>query len=257
MALHDAVAQSKGITLAAHLGATQEKVRVSYILGVGDNDTMVAEAERVYSLGVRVLKVKIGRNWAADLERVQLLRQIGPDLDIYVDANETLVYADGAAAKRLDKLASQGVLYCEEPLPIEQILERATLRSGNHMPLIGDDSCFSLRDVRRELTIDTFDILNIKCARTGFTESQKMAKLVTHQGKGIMVASQASSRLGASRHAVFAGRPEVDHPSEVSFFLKMKSDIVTDPIPLNNGYLSLADITNVRVDEDLLREHAL
>ncbi|MFT5193465.1 MAG: L-alanine-DL-glutamate epimerase-like enolase superfamily enzyme [Cellvibrionaceae bacterium] len=257
MALHDAVAQANGITLADQLGVTRDTVRVSYILGVGDNDTMLAEAERVYNLGVRVLKVKIGRDWAADLERIQLLRQIGSDLDLYVDANETLVYEGGAAADRLDKLAAEGVLYCEEPLPIEQVVERADLQNGDHMPLIGDDSCFSLRDVKRELALNTFDILNIKCARSGFTESKKMAGLAVAHDKGIMVGSQASSRLGASRHAIFAGRPEVNHPSEVSFFLKMKSDIVADPILLKDGYLKLSDLANIKVDDDLLKDHLL
>ena len=257
IALHDAVAQSLGISLAEQLGATGQKVKASYILGVGDNDTMLAEAERVYQLGVRVLKVKIGRDWAADLERIQLLRQIGPDLEMYVDANETLDYAEGKAAERLQNLADQGILYCEEPLPIEQVHERAELRKGDYMPLIGDDSCFSVRDVQRELALNTFDILNIKCARTGFTESQRMVNLVTAQGKEIMVGSQASSRLGASRHGIFAGRPEITHPSEVSFFLKMKSDIVASPIPLKDGYVMLADLGKVRVDEDLLNDHRL
>ncbi len=257
MALHDAVAKASNASLADHLGATQEKIKTSYILGVGDNNTMLAEAERVYGLGVRVLKVKIGRDWDADLERITLLRQIGPDLQMYVDANETLQFADGAAADRLGKLAAEGVLYCEEPLPIEQVLERSSLRKGGHMPLIGDDSCFSVRDVKRELALDTFDILNIKCARTGFTESMKMGRLANEQGKGIMVGSQASSRLGASRHAIFAGRPEINHPSEVSFFLKMKSDIVASPIPIKDGYVCLADLIDIRVDDDLLKDHRL
>ncbi|MEM8858845.1 MAG: enolase C-terminal domain-like protein [Chloroflexota bacterium] len=256
MALHDAAAQSKGISLAEQIGAVQNQVRVSYILGVGDNDTVLTEAQSVYDAGVRVLKVKIGRNWAADLERISLLQQIGPDLDLYVDANETLVFEQGAA-ERLEKLAAHGILYCEEPLPIEEVAERKTLARADIMPLIGDDSCFSIRDVNRELALNTFDILNIKCARTGFTQSTEMADAVTQNGKGVMVGSQASSLLGASRHAIFACRQEVNHPSEVSFFLKMKSDIAVNPMPIKDGYLQLADALKVKVDEALLQEHLL
>lgn len=255
MALHDAVAHANGETLAQHLGATRERVRVSYILGVGDNEEMLQEAERVYRQGVRMLKVKIGRDFSADLERIDLLRQIAPDLELYVDANETLSAEN--ADQYLTTLTEIGVRYCEEPLPIEQVHERASLCRQNPMQLIADDSCFSLRDLRRELALETFDILNIKCARTGFTESAEMRDLATAHNKTIMVGSQASSTLGASRHAAFAAHAAVTHPSELSFFLKMKSDIVATPIPIKNGYIAVADLANVRVDDDLLRDNRL
>ena len=255
IALQHAWAVSKGITLAEHLGATQTRLRTSYILGIGDNDTMLAEAQRVYAAGVRVLKVKVGRDLAADQERITLLREIGDDLDLYVDANETLTLDD--AAYRLDALRELGILYCEEPIPVEYIRERAALRAGNHMPLIGDDSCFSVRDLRRELALDTFDILNIKCARTGYTESRMMLDLATAAGKKIMIGSQASSRIGAARNAIFAARPEVDRPSEISFWLKMKEDIVSAEISIKDGTISVEDMLNIKVDRDLLQAAAV
>ncbi|MEZ4612911.1 MAG: hypothetical protein R2838_22155 [Caldilineaceae bacterium] len=42
---------------------------------------------------------------------------------------------------------------------------RVALR-GAVLPVIADDSCFTVLDLRRELALDTFDILNIKTART-------------------------------------------------------------------------------------------
>ena len=74
MAVHDALALSGGQTLAAYLGATQERVRVSYILGIGDRDEVLAEAERVVDQGVRVLKVKVGRDWEEDVARIRDLQ---------------------------------------------------------------------------------------------------------------------------------------------------------------------------------------
>ena len=252
IALHHAWTVSKGITLAEHLGATQTHVRTSYILGIGDNDTMLAEAQRVYDAGVRVLKVKVGRDLAADQERITLLRQIGDDLDLYVDANETLTLDD--AAYRLDALRELGILYCEEPIPVEYVHERAALRAGNHMPLIGDDSCFSIRDLRRELALDTFDILNIKCARTGFTESRMMLDMATAAGKQIMIGSQASSRIGAARNAMFAAQQGIDCPSEISFWLKMEGDIVSTDIHIRNGWIAIHTLQEAKLDRALLHK---
>jgi L-alanine-DL-glutamate epimerase-like enolase superfamily enzyme len=73
MAVHDALAQSAGRSLAEQLGATRDRVRVSYILGIGGRDEVLAEAERVVAQGVRVLKVKVGRDWDEDIARVSMI----------------------------------------------------------------------------------------------------------------------------------------------------------------------------------------
>ncbi|NHZ72738.1 MAG: enolase [Aquificales bacterium] len=278
MAVQDALAKSNGMTLVEFLGEKikdlrlkngiqtpilrqaqdrffnlQSSIFVSYILGIGNDDTVLTEAQRVFDQGVRVLKVKVGRDWTADLRRIEALQAMfGGEMAIYADANECL--GTDSAVYQLDQLAEMGVLYCEEPLPVELIQERAALRAGNHLPLIGDDSTFTERDLRRELALDTFDILNIKTARTGFTESLAMLALAQQADKGVMVGSQASAALGAARAGQFAALPGIEYPSELSFFLKLKEDIVEKRPLLQNGFISVADLNRVVVDEDLLRE---
>jgi L-Ala-D/L-Glu epimerase len=252
MALHDALAQSKGVSLAEHLGVTAERVQVSYILGIGDRASVLAEAQRVYEQGVRVLKVKVGREWDEDLARIRELQALfGDAMTLYADANECL--APGEARWKLAHLHNLGLHYCEEPLPVELLGERAALRATEAMPLIADDSCFTVRDLGRELAFDTFDILNLKTARTGYTESRRMLEMALAAGKGVMVGSQASAGLGTVRAALFAGLPGIDHPCELSFFLKLKEDIIDRPIALHNGFLALADVLQARIDPDLLR----
>lgn len=285
IATHDALAQSRGqdllTALHAHVsdvsgqqsavsgqraagsgqqaaggGQWADKIRVSYILGIGDEETVLAEARRVFGLGVRVLKVKVGRDWPADLRRIRALQdEFGAEMAIYTDANECLTAVD--APRRLAQLAEMGVLYCEEPLPVEQVRARAALRAGGHLPLIGDDSAFTVRDLRRELALDTFDILNVKTARTGYTESAQMLAMARAAGKGVMVGSQACAALGTARAGLFAALPGVDHPSELSFFLKLKADIVRQRPLLRDGFISVADLAAVKIDDDLLRDAAI
>ena len=266
MAVHDALAKSAGVSLLEQLQVASGKLqvsddlrithyalRVSYILGIGDDDTVLAEAQRVFEQGVRVLKVKVGRDWAGDVRRIATLQaQFRGAMAIYADANECLDSEN--APRQLAQLAEMGVLYCEEPLPIEQIQARATLRAGEYMPLIADDSTFTERDLRRELALDTFDILNIKTARTGYTESLRMLVLARQAGKQIMVGSQASSALGTARAGIFAALPGIDCPSELSFFLKLKEDVVKQRPLIQNGTIPLEDLLKVEIDEDLLRE---
>lgn len=255
MAVHDALAQHAGRTLAQHLGATQERLRVSYILGIGEREEVLAEAERVVQQGVRVLKVKVGRDWDEDLARIgDLQTMFGDTVDLYADANETMDVVQ--AAERLSILRERGLLYCEEPLPVEEIRARAALRARGALAIIADDSAFTLRDLRRELDLDTFDILNIKTPRTGYTESLAMVERAWRAQKGVMVGSQAGSTIGTARAAIFAARPEVEHPSELSFFLKLREEITDRRLVLQDGFLAVSDALSVRVDPDRLREMA-
>lgn len=250
--LYEAQAAASGKTLLEHLNPPQRRVKVSFILGMSSVEAMLSEARAVYERGVRVLKVKVGRNFEHDLALVKTLQAefAGSDLSLYADANEGLLPAE--APRQLAQLAELGMLYVEEPLPVELIAERAALRASRALPLIADDSAFTPRDLARELHFDTFDILNIKTARTGYTQSRQMLAAARARGKGVMVGSQASSTLGTIRAAIFAGLEGVNHPSELSFFLKLKDDIVNRPIEISNGYINLDTLAGITIDEQRL-----
>ena len=256
MALWDARAKAASSTLHDALAGPQARVAVSYILGIGDEATMLEEARRVFAGGVRVLKVKVGRDHAKDLAVIAALRhEFGPQMRLYADSNETL--EPGGAPKALEAMREAGLMYVEEPLPARSIRARAELRRLGILPIIADDSCFTLADLERELDFDTFDILNIKTARTGFTESLAMLELARRAGKGVMIGSQASTTLGTAHAALMASQPGVTEPSELSFFLKLEGEIVNKPLALEDGWLALEKVRSVGVDEAKLEQHRI
>ncbi len=239
IALHDARAKGRGQTLFEAWRGPKGSIRSSFILGIADIDTALAEARWVFEQGVRVFKVKVGRDKRSDEHLVRALRDefSGEEVILYADANEGL--SPDTAAQDLERLAELGVAYIEEPLPAELVKARASLRAAQILPIIADDSCFSLRDLRREVALGTFDILNIKPARTGFTESAEMLALAREAGKGVMVGSQASSGLGTRQAALFASQAGVDYPSELSFPLKLREDVVEEGLEFHGGKLEV------------------
>lgn len=256
MCLHEIAASMQGQSLLAYLNPPTRKIKVSYILGIAGREAMLAEAKAVYDQGVRVLKVKVGRNFADDVAVIKALQAEfqGSDLSLYADANEGLLVDEAQA--QLGQLAELSIMYVEEPLPVEMIPERAKLRASNIMPLIADDSAFTRRDLSRELHYNTFDILNIKTARTGYYQSRQMLAAARQHDKGVMVGSQAGSTIGTIHAAIFAGLEGVNHPSELSFFLKLKDDIVNRPIQIVDGYLDLDTLAGITVDESRLVAHS-
>ena len=194
MALHQALSMSRGESLASYLGATRERILLSAIVSTGTPDAVFADVSAAYEAGLRVFKVKIGQDIDAEFETLARLIEAFPAARFYVDANETLTGENAAAV--LNQLHELGLMYCEEALPVHLLRERRQLRRDCRLPIIADDSAFTIEDLEREIAFDTFDILNIKTARTGFSESLRMLDICVDAGKDLMVGSQASSLLG-------------------------------------------------------------
>jgi L-Ala-D/L-Glu epimerase len=256
MACWDARAKNAGSSLFAQLAGPNRDLRVSYILGISDEKTMLEEARRVFEAGVRVLKVKVGRNHVHDLTVIRNLNlEFAGEMKLYADSNETLT--PEVAPKALEAMRDAGLMYVEEPLPVRQIKARAALRKLEILPIIADDSTFTPADLEREIDFDTFDILNIKTARTGFTQSLEMLELAHEAGKGVMLGSQASTTLGTVHAALIASQAGVSEPSELSFFLKLEGEITNQNLTLENGILKLEHVKNIQVDQDLLETHRI
>ena len=239
MALHQAVAKHQRRALSEYLEISRPRIQPSYIVSTGPSSEVTADVEAAYHAGLRVFKVKIGKDIQQEADTIQQLRQQFPAARFYVDANQTLAGQNPRAI--FQRLLSLDVLYCEEPLPIHRITARRQLRQQSRMPLIADDSALTPHDLERELEFDTFDILNIKTARTGFSQSMRMLSLCARYGKSVMVGSQASSLLGCLHAALFAGRAEVDCASECSFFLKTDVDLGSAP-KIIDGWMSLDSV---------------
>ncbi|GAA4007082.1 enolase C-terminal domain-like protein [Deinococcus rubellus] len=252
MALWDARQKASGQSLFDVLLGPQHSVRVSYILGISTPAEMLEEARRVVGQGVRVLKVKVGRDHARDLTVIGVLRsEFGDAVQLYADSNETLTPELAPAA--LEAMREAGLTYVEEPLPVRLLHERRALRASGKLPIVADDSCFTPADLERELAFDTFDILNIKTARNGFTDGLAMLARARQAGKGVMIGSQASSGLGTLHAALLSTQGGVTEPCELSFVLKVQGDLLNLPIEFRDGWLDVAALRNHKVDEEKLR----
>jgi len=254
IALWEAWAHSQGQELWQALEPHHSRVRVSYILGIAEPEEMLRDAETVWEAGVRVFKVKVGRDLEGDLRRLELLKEHFPEADLYADANETLEPESGE--RYLKAWAAAGLSYVEEPLPVEEVRARKALRERRWLRFIADDSCFTPRDLRRELQLDTFDILNVKPARSGYTQSLAMMGLAQQAGKGVMVGSQALSSFGTYHSALLAFLEPVTEPCELAFHLKAQGSFLEFP-PLREGWLHWEDLRACRFEPEAFEGYAL
>jgi len=246
MALWEARSAAAGVPLAEMLPHGRDRARVSFIVGQGNVAETLERAGFAYRHGVRVFKLKTGGNQKDDEARIRALASEFPDAEIYVDANETL--NPQTAMDVLARWRELGVTMVEEPLPVQWVEERRRLRASGVLPLIADDSVFSLRDAERELELGTFDIINVKPARSGFCWSMGMLERSRVRDRGAMIGSQAMSSYGAARAALLAFHPAVDRPSELAFHLLAGRGFADFP-EIKDGWLYRDEVAAVEFDE--------
>lgn len=253
-ALWEAWARSEGEELYQVLKPAKHRVRVAYILGLGKEEEVLEDARMAYGAGVRVFKVKVGRDLEADTRRILRLKEAFPEAELYADANESLPPKE--AERYLLAWKELGLRYVEEPLPVEEVEARRALREKGILPLIADDSAMTLKDLKRELQLNTFDVLNLKPARTGVTWTLEMLALAREKGKKAMVGSQAQSAFGAYQSALLAFQQGVTEPCELAFHLKAEGSFFPFPA-FREGWLYWEDLVEGRFDEAAFARYAL
>jgi L-alanine-DL-glutamate epimerase-like enolase superfamily enzyme len=116
--------------------------------------------------GIRMVKMKVGTDPAADLERVQVARDaIGPDVELFVDANGawTRSEAIGWAAA----LAAFDVRWLEEPVVADDVagLRIVRERVPPGMAVAAGEYAWSPRDLERLLAAEAVDCLQADATR--------------------------------------------------------------------------------------------
>lgn len=89
MAIYDLYAKNLNQPLYKVLGGNSNVVETDLTISVGPIDTMVADSVKAVNEGFKILKIKVGKEGMADVERIRAIREaVGPDIKIRVDANQ-------------------------------------------------------------------------------------------------------------------------------------------------------------------------
>jgi L-alanine-DL-glutamate epimerase-like enolase superfamily enzyme len=258
LAVWDLAGQLLGCPCHVLLGGYSSDVAVAHMISFGTPDEMAADALAVHErLGVRTFKIKVGRAPELDVAATRAVRDALPDADLYVDANRGWSFQDALRAG--DELVALGVRAIEEPIALDDHAGRRRLADRWPVPLVGDESCISLRHVARELEDGTVRAVSVKTARTGFTESRRILDVCAARGIPVVVGSQYEGASGALATVAFAAAfaATAGQPAEVTNFLDLNDDIVVSPPAIGCGRAAApaAPGLGLQIDEERLQRY--
>lgn len=253
MAIWDALGRTLELPVTGMLGGYTDRMRVSHMLGFDEPAAMVAEAEKMMDRhGITVFKVKVGRRPVTlDTAVVRALRErFGHGIELYVDGNRGWTAAESLRA--MQEMADLGLTFAEELCPADDVLGRRWLVERVDVPFIADESVPTAADVTREVLSGAATAISIKTARTGFTASQRVHHLAEGLGVEVVMGNQIDGQIGSACSVAFGAAYELTsrRAGELSNFLDMSDDLLTEPLQVRDGVLRVPPGVGLGVDID-------
>jgi L-alanine-DL-glutamate epimerase-like enolase superfamily enzyme len=179
-ALWDLKARLLDVSLLDLLGAVRGAVDV-YGSGGFTSATPAALSSQLagwVEAGIPRVKMKVGRDQDADPRRVAAARRaIGPDAELFVDANGA--WAAGTARAMAHRFADSGVSWFEEPVSSDDVEGLRHVRRGAPpcMEVAAGEYVYDIGDARRLLERQAVDVLQADATRCGVTGFLQVAAL--------------------------------------------------------------------------------
>ncbi|MEM6358115.1 MAG: N-acetyl-D-Glu racemase DgcA, partial [Pseudomonadota bacterium] len=169
-------------------GAPPVPVVSAFTLSIGEPEAMREAAHR--NAHRPILKVKLAGE-AADIERMQAVRDGAPDARLVVDANEGWS-AEGYGASA-QAMADLGVEMIEQPIHADD--DDALAALPRPVALCADEACHDRATLDR--LAGKYDVVNIKLDKTGgLTEALALRAEARARGFEVMIGCMMSSSLG-------------------------------------------------------------
>ena len=241
IALHDLTGRIMGQPWWKIWGFSPENTPyTSFTIGFDDDDEVVKEKTREASWA-GILKIKLGMGEEQDKRMIRLVRSINGDTPICIDANQG--WTDRYMA--LDMIAwlkENGVTMIEQPMSKYDLDSHAWLCERSPLPIIADESCQRLTDIRR-LT-GAFHGINIKLMKcTGMREAREMITLARALGLKLMIGCMTETSVAISAAAQLS--PEMEW-ADLDGNILLSNDCF-DGMKLSGGKITLSDLPGIGV----------
>lgn len=211
MALYDIAARQANLPLYQFLGGKEPReMETDLTIGIGSPEEMAQKAVEFVQSGVRILKIKLGKEVETDIARVAAIREaVGPSIQLRIDANQGWSPQD--ALRALIGLAPFQIQFCEQPMRAHFDPLLPALKAQSPIPIMADESVFDHYDSIRLIDAGSCQFVNIKFAKSGgIQEALLIDEACGERNTPCMMGGMLESRLALSAFAHFAtARPNI------------------------------------------------
>lgn len=255
MALWDIAGKAENLPLYEILGGkVREFIPTKWSVSGVEPDKAADIARWAIDQGFKAMKIKVGIDPDGDVARVKAVREaIGPDIKLGVDANGG--WSPATAITTIARLKEFGIAFAEQPISPDLPDQLTEVRKAIHVPVIADESVFTLKDARTLAALNAADVLSIYVGKSGgITESMKIAHFATNKNLKCTIGSNLELGVGSAAMVHFAlasrGVTAEEYPCDIIGPLFYEDDIVRESLPIKAGEARANDKPGLGVELD-------
>jgi L-alanine-DL-glutamate epimerase-like enolase superfamily enzyme len=251
MALHDLAAKSARQPLYEYLSGKKKLLETDLTIGIDTPEKMAETAARFMADGVRIIKIKLGKNGPEDVERVRHIRdKVGPDIILRIDANQGWDFE--TACRTLEAMGPLNIQFCEQPMRYWNDHRLPELRQLSPVKIMADESVFDHHDAERLIAANACDYVNIKFAKSGgILEATRINTVCERNSIPCMMGGMLESRVALTAFAHFAlAHDNIRFYDMDTCLLGHKADPVTGGVQYHGYFLEIPDTPGLGADVD-------
>ena len=199
MALWDLAGKAAGKPVYELLGGkARESVPTKWSVSGREPEQAAAIAAWAAGQGFQAMKVKVGLEPDGDVARVGAVRRaIGSQSKLGVDANGGWTPED--AAPTIERLYAHDISFVEQPLAPEEIEATARLRAQLRVPLVADESVYTLQDAKQLALLKAADVFSIYIGKAGgIGPARQIARFAAERGIKCTLGSNLELGVGSA-----------------------------------------------------------
>ncbi|WP_082234922.1 mandelate racemase/muconate lactonizing enzyme family protein [Halobacillus massiliensis] len=256
MAIYDCLGQKCRLPLYQLLGGYRSKLETDYTVSINEPNEMATDAGKYMADGFNILKIKVGKDTIEkDIQRIQAIRdEVGPSPVIRLDANQGWTVNEAVYAIRRMEDLNLGIELIEQPVSAHDIEGLKKVSQQTLIPIMADESVFSIFDARRVIETRSADMINIKLMKSGgIHQALKINKLAESFGIPCMVGSMIETKLGITAAAHFAASQKNITHFDFDAPLMLSSDPVKGGVIFDKNFITLSEdyglgVQSVKID---------
>lgn len=260
IALHDLSGRLTGKPVHALLGQIKRsRMPLLTVIGGGDNDGDLRDAQKKKATGFTAYKIKVGIDTPEkDAARTRAIcKVLGSGMLISADANQG--YNTEQALNYVRAVKGFGLDFFEQPVAADNLSGMAKVAAATDIAVGADEGIHSLEDIKRHHELNAARGVSLKAIKLGgLTALVEAGRLCAQLDMRVNI----SCKTGESSIACAAALHGASVLPDIAWALTLThtglaEDISAAPIPIGNGHVDVLRRPGlgVDVDEDRVRRY--